>query len=357
MTRPRLLDAVRQILRTEHYSRRTEEAYVAWIVRFVRFSGLRHPQDLGPVEVERFLTHLAVDGRVAAATQNQALAALLFLYGKVLGVKLPWLDGLVRVQRPARLPTVLDRAEVAGLLRHLPPLTNLVASLLYGSGLRLLECLQLRIKDLDFARSALTVREGKGDRDRQTLMPAPLHARLSRHLEQVRRQWDADVLAGAGHVELPHALARKYVHADREWPWQWVFPATRTYFHAETGTVRRHHLHETVVQKDVHLAVRLARISKHASPHTLRHSFATHLLEDGYDIRTIQKLLGHRDVRTTMIYTHVLGRGPQGVKSPLEGLARGGEVGGGLGDGEEPRGREADADLGRPPEGRGEVTA
>ena len=336
---------MRRELRTAHYSPRTEEAYVAWIERFVRFAGLRHPRELGACEVQRFLEHLAVDGGVAAATQNQALAALLFLYARVLDVKLPWLDGLVRAPRSPRLPTVLSRTEVASLLRHLPPVTNLVASLLYGSGLRLLECLQLRIKDLDFPRATILLREGKGDRDRACLFPAPLHARLRRHFADVRRQWEADVAAGAGHVALPHALDRKYVNADREWPWQWVFPATRTYRHAESGKVRRHHLHESVVQKDVHLAVRVAGIDKPATPHTLRHSFATHLLEDGYDIRTIQKLLGHRDVRTTMIYTHVLGRGPQGVRSPLEGLLGGGDGGGSA------------AGLGRPGEERGEGEA
>ena len=332
-------------LRTGHYSPRTEEAYVGWILRFVRFAGLRHPRELGAAEVQRFLEHLAIEGRVAAATQNQALAALLFLYGRVLGVKLPWLDGLVRAPRPPRLPTVLSRTEVAQLLRHLPPVTNLVASLLYGSGLRLLECLQLRIKDLDFPRATILLREGKGDRDRACLLPATLHARLRRHLTHVRRQWEADVADGAGHVALPPALDRKYVNADREWPWQWVFPATRTHVCVDSGKARRHHLHESVVQKDVHVAVRIAGIPKPATPHTLRHSFATHLLEDGYDIRTIQKLLGHRDVRTTMIYTHVLGRGPQGVKSPLEGLVDGGERG------------ELAAGLGRPSEERGEGEA
>ncbi len=319
--RPSLLDAVRTTLRVHHYSPRTEEAYLAWIVRFLRFHHLRHPRELGAPDVERFLSWLATDRHVAAATQNQALGALLFLYQRVLGITLPWLDGLVRASRPTRLPTVLSRPEVATLLRHLHGPTRLIASLLYGSGLRLLESLHLRIKDLDFARHALLVREGKGDKDRSTLLPATLVGELKRHLNLVRRQHEADLAEGAGHVELPHALARKLPHASREWPWQWAFPATRFYVHPESGQRRRHHLHETVVQRAVHTAALTARLPKRVSCHTLRHSFATHLLEDGYDIRTIQKLLGHRDVRTTMIYTHVLNRGPEGVKSPLEAVA------------------------------------
>jgi integron integrase len=320
MAAPRLLDRVVTELRTRHYSRRTEEAYVHWIRRFVIHCDRRHPRQLGPAEVAAFLSHLAVRNRVAANTQNQALAALLFLYRRVLGIDLPWLDDLVRAQRPPRLPVVLDRAEVAAVLRNLPVVPHLIASLLYGSGLRLLEAVQLRIKDVDFARSSITVRCGKGDRDRQTVLPVPLHAALLAHRTRMQEQHRRDLQQGAGWVELPHALGRKLPNAGREWPWQWLFPATRCYFHAATSQRRRHHFHESAVQKALHLAVLRSAIQKRASCHTLRHSFATHLLEDGYDLRTIQKLLGHRDVRTTMIYTHVLNRGPHGVRSPLEGL-------------------------------------
>ena len=315
---PRLLELVRRTLRAGHYSPRTEEAYVAWIVRFVHFSGRRHPRDLGAPDVERFLTHLAVEGRVAAATQNQALAALLFLYAKVLGSDLPWLDGLVRAPQRPRLPVVLSKSEVGAVLAELHGTVGLIAGLLYGSGLRLLECLHLRVKDIDFDRHAVTVRSGKGDRDRQTLLPAPLRKALLRHRDEIDRQHRDDVLRGAGWVELPHALADKLPSAARQWPWQWFFPATRTYWHEATGQRRRHHFHETAVQKAVHDAVLRSRIAKRATCHTFRHSFATHLLQDGTDLRTIQKLLGHADVRTTMIYTHVLDRGPFGLRSPLE---------------------------------------
>lgn len=317
---PRLLDLVRRTLRTEHYSPRTEEAYVAWIVRFVHFSGLRHPRELGTEHVERFLNHLANEGHVSAATQNQALAALLYLYRNVLAVELPWLDGLVRAPQRPRLPVVLSKAEVAAVLAELHGTTRLIAGLLYGSGLRLLECLHLRVKDVDFDRKAVTVRSGKGDRDRQTLLPAPLRTVLLHHRTEIDRQHRDDLRRGAGWVELPHALATKLPNAGREWAWQWFFPATRHYFHTETSQYRRHHFHETAVQKAMHDAVLRARISKRATCHTLRHSFATHLLQDGTDLRTIQKLLGHADVRTTMIYTHVLDRGPYCVRSPLESL-------------------------------------
>jgi len=317
---PKLLDRARVELRTAHYSRRTEQAYVHWIRRYIVFHGKRHPAEMGQDEVSSFLSSLAVDGRVAASTQNQALAALLFLYGRVLGVELPWLHDLVRARRPEHLPVVLSRNEVRAVLDCLTGTTKLMACLLYGGGLRLLECARLRVKDVDFEAHQIVVRGGKGGRDRVTLFPAVIHDPLRRHLEAVRRMHDADVRAGAGWVELPYALARKYPQAGREWAWQWVFPATRHYTERHSGERRRHHLHETVRQHAVRAAVRTVGISKPATCHTFRHSFATHLLEDGYDIRTVQALLGHRDVRTTMIYTHVLDRGPAGVRSPADAL-------------------------------------
>src|SRR5437016_983599 len=275
----------------------------------------------GAAEVSRFLSSLAVEGKVSASTQNQALAALLFLYGPVLGVELPWLDDLVRAVRPERLPVVLSRDEVRAVLLALRGTSRLMAVLLYGAGLRLLECARLRVKDLDFAANQIVVRSGKADRDRVTILPAVVRPALERQLAGVSAQHERDLRAGAGWVELPHALARKYPDAGREWAWQWIFPATRTYTERTTGQRRRHHLlHETVVQRAVHRAVREAGLIKPASCHTFRHSFATHLLEDGYDIRTVQELLGHRDVRTTMIYTHVLNRAPAAVRSPLDGL-------------------------------------
>ena len=319
--KPRLLDSVRDALRVRHYSRRTEHAYLGWIRRYILFHGKRHPAEMGAAEVSRFLSALAVEGRVSASTQNQALAALLFLYRRVLGVDLPWLDDLVRAARPHRLPVVLSREEVRAVLLALRGTVRLICVLLYGSGLRLLEGARLRVKDLDFRANHITVRCGKGDRDRVSVLPATAQPALQRHLERVRLQHERDLGAGAGWVEVPHALGRKYPNAGREWPWQWVFPATRTYFEPVTRQRRRHHLHETVIQRAVHRAVREVGLTKPATCHTFRHSFATHLLEDGYDIRTVQELLGHRDVRTTMIYTHVLNRGPAGVRSPLDGLA------------------------------------
>jgi integron integrase len=316
----RLVDRVVTELRTRRYSPRTEEAYVHWFRRFVSFHGMRHPRDLGAADVAAFLSHLAVTERCAAATQNQALAALLFLYRHVLAIDLPWLDELVRAPQRELLPVVLDRAEVAAVLGRLEGVPRLVASLLYGSGLRLLEALHLRIKDVDLGRSTLTVRAGKGDKDRQTMLPTSLRTHLLAQMAAAERQHDADLHAGAGWVELPFALAQKLPNAGREWAWQWLFPAARTYLHPETGQRRRHHFHETAVQKAVHLAVIRSGIPRRVSCHTFRHSFATHLLEAGTDLRTIQKLLGHSDVRTTMIYTHVLNRGPAGVRSPLEGL-------------------------------------
>ena len=316
--KPRLLGRVRAALCARHFSRRTEEAYVAWIRRYIVFHGKRHPAEMSAPEVTRFLSSLAVDGRVAASTQNQALSALLFLYRDVLQVDLPWLDGIVRAKRPARLPVVLTREEVRAILQRLDGVPRLMACLLYGAGLRVLECCRLRVQDVDFAANQIAVRGGKGDKDRVTMLPAVVKADLAAHLEGVRAQHRGDLGVGAGWVELPTALARKYPNAAQEWTWQWVFPATRIYRDWITCQLRRHHLHESVLQRAVKRAVRQAGIAKRASPHTLRHSFATHLLEDGHDIRTVQELLGHRDVTTTMIYTHVLNRGPAAVRSPAD---------------------------------------
>ncbi len=315
---PRLLDQARAIARARHLSLRTERTYVNWIRRFILFNGKRHPLELGEAEVSRFLTSLAVEGRVSASTQNQALAAILFLYRDVLGRDLDWLEGVVRAKRPVRLPVVLTREEVQAVLRNLHGTLWLQASLLYGAGLRLMECARLRVKDIDFTRGQITVRQGKGGKDRVTILPDKVRAPLAEHLERVRRVHQGDLGKGLGRVELPHALVKKYPGADREWGWQWVFPATRFYVDNATGQVRRHHLHESVLQRAVRDAVRKAGISQPASCHTLRHSFATHLLEAGQDIRTIQELLGHTDVSTTMIYTHVLNRGGLGVRSPLD---------------------------------------
>ena len=288
----------------------------------VRFSGLRHPRELGPGDVTRFLTSLAVDGRVSASTQNQALAAILFLYRDVLEMPIGWLSALVRAKRPARVPVVLTKDEVRKVLGRLKGrgAASLIAGLLYGTGMRLLEALRMRVKDMDFGANQITVREGKGDRDRRTMLPERLKGLLLSHLAEVRAQHERDIAAGAGWVALPGALGVKYPQAGREWGWQWVFPASRTYDDAETGQRRRHHLHETVVQRAFKQAVRAAGIAKPASCHTLRHSFATHLLEAGYDIRTVQELLGHRNLATTMVYTHVLNRGGLGVRSPADTL-------------------------------------
>lgn len=315
---PRLLDRVREALHARHYSRKTEKAYVAWIRRFIVFHGKRHPREMGAAEVTRYLSSLATAGRVAASTQNQALSALLFLYREVLQIEMPWLNDIVRARRPIRLPEVLTRDEVRAIIRQLHGPSRLMAILLYGSGLRLLECARLRVKDLDFARHQLTVRVGKGDKDRVTTLPVTVEVELTRHLAAVKQQHEADLRQGAGWVELPWALARKYPNAGREWPWQWVFPASRSYVDHATGQRRRHHLHESVLQRAVKEAARFAGISKRATCHTLRHSFATHLLEDDRDIRTVQELLGHRDVAATMVYTHVLNRGPAGVRSPAD---------------------------------------
>ena len=316
--KPRLLDRVRETVRARHYSRRTEKAYVHWIRRYIFFHDKRHPAEMGAPEVTAFLTSLAVRDKVAASTQNQALSALLFLYREVLGLELPWLDDVVRAKRPQHLPVVLTRDEVRAVLQRLDGVPRLMAVLLYGAGLRLLECCRLRVKDVDFATNQILIRDGKGHKDRVTMLPASVKSVLSAHIERVREQHQADVRHGAGWVELPGALTRKYPNAGRDWGWQWIFPATRLYMDGLTGQRRRHHLHESVLQRAVKDAVRGAGIAKPATCHTFRHSFATHLLEESHDIRTVQELLGHQDVSTTMIYTHVLNRGPAGVRSPAD---------------------------------------
>jgi integron integrase len=320
--KPKLLDTVRAAIRTRHLSIRTEEAYVRWIHKFILHHGKRHPAELGAREISGYLTHLAVERKVAASTQNQALNALLFLYRHVLEAPFPELDGLVRAKKPARLPVVFTREEARRVLAELEGTHHLVASLLYGAGLRLLECLRLRVKDVDFGLDQITVRDGKGQRDRVTVLPEQLKRPLHLHLAGVRRVHEEDLVRGHGEVYLPDALARKYPSAARSWTWQYLFPARGRSRDPRTGEVRRHHLSESSIQKAVTTAVRRSGIAKPGSCHTFRHSFATHLLESGYDIRTVQELLGHQDVSTTMIYTHVLNRGGLAVRSPLDQLSR-----------------------------------
>jgi integron integrase len=313
-----LLEHVRDAVRTRHYSIRTEEAYIRWVREYILFFDKRHPSELGAKEVSAFVSHLAARRNVAASTQNQALSALLFLYREVLALPIEWIDDIERAKRPKRLPVVFTREEVKAVLGHMRAEAWLMASLLFGSGLRLMECVRLRVKDMDFARLQITVREGKGDKDRITMLPPSLAEHLQRQLERAKALHEMDMREGFGHVHLPYALARKYPNADREWGWQ-IFPARHRSIDPRTGREQRHHISETALQKAVKAAVRDAGISKPGSCHTLRHSFATHLLEAGYDLRTIQELLGHSDVQTTMIYTHVLNKGGRGVKSPLEG--------------------------------------
>lgn len=317
---PKLLDQVRGKIRLKHYSIRTEQAYVDWIKRFILHFDKRHPRELGAAEVEAFLTHLAVAGNVAAATQNQAKSALLFLYREVLETELPWLDNVERARAPKRLPVVLTREEVQGVLGRLTGTHWLIASLLYGAGLRIMEGLRLRVKDVEFSRREILVRDGKGFKDRVTMLPAALAAPLAEHLERVKALHGRDLAAGRGAVYLPYALERKYPGAARDWAWQYVFPSANLSADPRTGIERRHHLQDQAVQRAMRQAVRDAGVNKPATPHTLRHSFATHLLEGGYDIRTVQELLGHSDVATTMIYTHVLKVGGAGVRSPMDTL-------------------------------------
>jgi len=314
----RLLDQVRDAIRRRNYSYRTEKVYVDWVRRFIYFSGKRHPMSLGAAEVTAFLNHLAGERNVAAATQNQALAALLFLYREVLEQPFGWLHELERAKRPAHLPAVLTRGEVQRLLLAMRGTKWLMASLLYGAGLRLTELLKLRVKDVDFGYRQILVRDGKGAKDRVTMLPESTIEPLKRQLAAARALHDADLAAGYGDVELPDALARKYPNAPYEWAWKFVFPSPKRSIDPRTGVIRRHHVYENYVTRAVKQAVRAARIDKHVSCHTLRHSFATHLLESGYDIRTVQELLGHSDVSTTMIYTHVLSKGGRGVRSPLD---------------------------------------
>ena len=318
---PRLLDSLRDALRTRHYSLRTEDAYVRWVRRYILFHSKRHPRDMGAAEVVAFLSWLATDREVSAPTQNQALSALLFLYRVVLRQELEGLDRTVRAHAPPRLPTVLSRDEVRNVLRELAQtsaLYGLLGTLLYGSGLRLMECLRLRVHDLDFSRHQITLRNGKGGADRPAILPRACEGGLCAHLERVRALHRRDLLAGHGRVRLPHAIGRKYPHAATEWGWQWVFPSSRISPDPRFGVEHRHHLHPTGLQRAVSMAGRRAGITRRVSCHVLRHSFATHLLEGGSDIRTVQELLGHRDVKTTMIYTHVLNRGPAAIASPAD---------------------------------------
>jgi integron integrase len=318
--KPKLLDRLHEALRSRHYSRRTEQSYCHWVKRFIYFHNIRHPAEMAEPEINAFLTHLAVKDRVSASTQTQALSALLFLYRHVLGKEIGMLEGLIRARKPRHLPVVLTKDEVRAVIAELDGQFRLMAGLMYGGGLRLMECLRLRVQDVDFTASQITVRDGKGAKDRLTMLSQAIKAPLVEHLKSVRMTHQRDLKEGWGRVFLPDALARKYPNAAAEWGWQWVFPQENRWVSPRTGEQGRHHVDESIVQKAIRTAVRKAGMAKHATCHTFRHSFATHLLEDGYDIRTVQELLGHEDVKTTMIYTHVLNRGGKGVRSPMDAL-------------------------------------
>ena len=315
----KLLEEFREQLRTRHYALRTENTYISWVRKYILFHNKRHPKNMGPKEINAFLTHLALEKNVASSTQNQALSAILFLYRYVLNIELSQNELIYsRATKKKRVPTVLSKAEAQAILRQMNGVYLLMAQIMYGSGLRLMEVLRLRVKDLDFANRQIIVRDGKGGDDRSTTFPDLLQEPLRLHLNQVKALHEKDLFEGYGTVHLPNALDKKYLNANREWIWQYIFPANKRSLDPRTGIKQRHHLHESNLQRAVKQAARLAKIEKRVSPHTFRHSFATHLLEAGYDIRTVQELLGHKDVKTTMIYTHVLNRGPKSVRSPLD---------------------------------------
>lgn len=319
-TKPRFLDLVRERIRTKHYSIRTEETYVGWIKKFIFFHNKRHPAEMGKLEMEQFLTYLAVERNVASSTQNQALAALLFMYKEVLQMEPPWVENVTRAKKPQRLPVVLTKTEVSQLLENVPLSYQLQVKLLYGCGLRLMELVRLRVQDIDFGYHSITVRAGKGYKDRVVMLPPSIIEALQAQLTETKRIHDIDLSNGYGEVYLPNALDRKYPNANKTFAWQYVFPSRNIVTDPRSGKKRRHHMHEQALQRAIRQAASRANIHKKVTPHTLRHSFATHLLESGYDIRTIQELLGHKNVETTMIYTHVLKQGGKGVTSPLENL-------------------------------------
>jgi len=317
---PKLLDRLRLALRSRHYSRRTEQTYCYWVKKYIFFHNVRHPDEMGEKEINAFLTHLAVKERVSSSTQNQALSALLFLYRHVLSREVGDLGDVIRARKPTRLPVVMSKAEVKAVLGSLKGDKWLMACLMYGAGLRLMECLRMRVQDIDFEKNMILIRDGKGNKDRVTMFPASVKEPLAEHLNNIKKLHERDVDQGYGQVKMPEALARKYPNASREWRWQWVFPQSTLWHNKKTGERGRHHVHQSIIQKSVKDAVSSAGLVKRVTCHTFRHSFATHLLEDGYDIRTVQELLGHKDLKTTMIYTHVLNKGPAAVRSPADNL-------------------------------------